>query len=162
MSEMEKKIDALMRLAIAEDSDATAAAKAEILDLMKTESKYPRDNCGTETEIRRILTVLGMPEHIKGHRYNVEAIRLSVENPDLLEAMTSQLYPAVAKAFDTTASRVERAIRHGIELCWDRCDYEVLSRYFGNAISAVKGKPTNSEFIARIANMVRLRLNEVA
>ena len=161
MSVMEQKVDALIRLVTAEDSDIYLAAKAEIEELMKQQEAV-RPKRTMEPEIRRILMVLGMPEHIKGHRYSVEAIRLSAENPDLLDAITGELYPAVAKVFDTTPSRVERAIRHAIETALGRCDLDVLTEHFGNAISCTKGKPTNSEFIARVSNIVRERMNEAA
>lgn len=162
MSEMEKKINALMRLATAEDSDAMAAAKAEIVELMKPAAKKDPGEFCVEAEVRRILTEIGMPEHIKGHRYNVEAIRLAVLDGTLIDAITGELYPAVAKVFGTTPSRVERAIRHAIEVAWARCDIDTLQEYFGCTISLTKGKLTNSEFIARISNMVRLRMKEAA
>ena len=105
--------------------------------------------------MRRILVELGVPENIKGHSRLVAAICIAIRNPDSLNAITKELYPAVAKEFQDTPSRVERAIRHAIENAWDRCDYDVLRHYFGNTVSPTKGKPTNSEFIARISNMVR-------
>ena len=102
-----------------------------------------------------MLLDIGVPEHIKGHRYLVRAIRLAVQDPELVEAITKGLYPAVAQAFNATPSRVERAIRHAIEIALNRCDLDTLNRYFGNTMSPSKGKPTNGEFIARISNAVR-------
>jgi two-component system response regulator (stage 0 sporulation protein A) len=102
-----------------------------------------------------VLLDLGVPEHIKGHRYLVHAICLVVQKPELLEQITKELYPAVAQAFDATPGRVERAIRHAIELALERCDLDTFSRYFGNTVSPDRGKPMNREFIARISNVVR-------
>ena len=100
---------------------------------------------------------IGVPAHIKGYQYLREAILIAVEDMDVINAVTKALYPAVAKRFGTTPSRVERAIRHAIEVAWDRGDLEVLQKYFGYTVSNTKGKPTNSEFIAMIAD--RLVLN---
>jgi len=95
--------------------------------------------------------------HIKGYQYLREAIILTINDMDIINAVTKVLYPAVAKKFNTTPSRVERAIRHAIEVAWDRGDIEVLQRFFGYTVSNIKGKPTNSEFIAMIADNLSLR-----
>lgn len=100
------------------------------------------------------LLQLGIPRHIKGYKYVKEAIAMAVEQPDLIEAITKALYPAVAKKFNTTSSRVERAIRHAVEVGWDRIDIEVMDEYFGQTISSIKGKPTNSEFIAMFVDRI--------
>lgn len=100
------------------------------------------------------LLQVGCPRNIKGYRYLKEAIILAVENPNMIESMTKVLYPSVAEKFETTSSRVERAIRHAIEVAWDRCDTEVLEEYFANTISNTKGKPTNSEFIAMFVDRI--------
>lgn len=115
-----------------------------------------------EETIVRALLDLGVPCHIKGHRFLITAIDAAVKNEDIISAMTKELYPMVAAAHDTTASRVERAIRHAIECAWDRGDIDTLQHYFGNTISNTKGKPTNSEFIARIAQMIRMGKNGAA
>lgn len=119
-------------------------------------AKYesPQDLTVTITEI---LHHIGIPAHIKGYRYVREAIKLTVENPEMLNSVTKILYPTVAKNFKSTSSRVERAIRHGIETAWDRGDVEVLNSYFGYTIQSQRGKPTNSEFIAMIADDIRLK-----
>ncbi len=114
----------------------------------------PQDLTVTITEI---LHHIGVPAHIKGYRYVREAIRLTVENPEMLNSVTKILYPTVAKNFKSTSSRVERAIRHGIETAWDRGDVDVLNSYFGYTIQNDRGKPTNSEFIAMIADDIRLK-----
>lgn len=107
-------------------------------------------------EVTAILNEIGMPAHIKGFQYTREAILMCVSDFDRINAVTKQLYPAVAKEFHTTSSRVERAIRHGIEVAWDRGDLEVLQKYFGYTVSNTKGKPTNSEFISLIADRLIL------
>ena len=111
-----------------------------------------------EMQITEILHQIGVPAHIKGYHYLRAAIRLCVADPELISAVTKQLYPAVAKQFATTPSRVERAIRHAIEVAWDRGDVDVLNSYFGYTIHNTKGKPTNSEFIAMISDRLRLAL----
>lgn len=108
-----------------------------------------------ETTIKRMLLELGIPASIKGHSRLVCAISIAAEDPTAIEAITKCLYPEVAKRFGDTPPRVERAIRHAIELSADRCLPDAVKRYFGNSISARKGKPTNSEFIARLADAVR-------
>lgn len=107
--------------------------------------------------ITDILHQIGVPAHIKGYKYVREAIRLTVEDPEMLNSVTKILYPTVAKNFGSTASRVERAIRHGIEVAWDRGDVEVLNAYFGYTIQSQRGKPTNSEFVAMISDKIRLQ-----
>jgi len=112
-----------------------------------------------EVQITEILHQIGVPAHIKGYHYLRAAIRLCVADPELISAVTKQLYPSVAKQFSTTPSRVERAIRHAIEVAWDRGDVDVLNSYFGYTIHNTKGKPTNSEFIAMISDRLRLSLD---
>ena len=106
--------------------------------------------------VTEIIHEIGVPAHIKGYQYLREAIILTVEDMDVITAVTKVLYPAVAKSFNTTPSRVERAIRHAIEVAWDRGDLETLQKYFGYTVSNTKGKPTNSEFIAMIADRLVL------
>ncbi len=113
-----------------------------------------------ELMVTDIIHQIGVPAHIKGYHYLRESIILSVENPDIINSVTKRLYPAVAKRFSTTSSRVERAIRHAIEVAWDRGDVDVLTSYFGYTIHNTKGKPTNSEFIAMIADKLRLELKQ--
>ena len=111
-----------------------------------------------ELMVTEIIHQIGVPAHIKGYHYLREAIILSVEDPDIMGSVTKLLYPAVAKKFSTTSSRVERAIRHAIEVAWDRGDIDTLNAYFGYTIHNSRGKPTNSEFIAMIADKLRLRM----
>ena len=109
-----------------------------------------------EVLVTSIIHDIGVPAHIKGYQYLREAIMMTVEDMDVINAVTKVLYPEVAKKFGTTASRVERAIRHAIEVAWDRGDLETLQKYFGYTVSNSKGKPTNSEFIAMIADRISL------
>ena len=110
-----------------------------------------------EISVTETIHKLGVPAHIMGHKYLRDAIMLSVENADLINAVTKELYPAVARMHGSTGSKVERAIRHAIECAWSRGDVEVLQEYFGYTISSYKGKPTNSEFISMIADKLRLQ-----
>ncbi len=109
-----------------------------------------------EAQVTGIIHEVGVPAHIKGYQYLREAIIIAVNDMDVINAVTKVLYPEVAKRFGTTPSRVERAIRHAIEVAWDRGDLETLQKYFGYTVSNTKGKPTNSEFIAMIADRIRL------
>jgi len=111
-----------------------------------------------ETNITMYIQQMGVPAHIKGYQYLREAIIIAVKDMDVINAITKVLYPQVAKTFQTTPSRVERAIRHAIEVAWDRGDLDTLQRFFGYTVSNTKGKPTNSEFIALIADKLQLQL----
>ncbi len=108
--------------------------------------------------VTSVIHEIGVPAHIKGYQYLREAIMIAVDDMEVINAVTKVLYPEVARRFETTPSRVERAIRHAIEVAWDRGDLETLQKYFGYTVSNTKGKPTNSEFIAMIAD--RLVLEE--
>jgi len=110
--------------------------------------------------VTAVIHDVGVPAHIKGYQYLREAIMITVEDMDVINAVTKVLYPAVAKRFNTTPSRVERAIRHAIEVAWDRGDLETLQKYFGYTVSNTKGKPTNSEFIAMIADRLLLEMRD--
>lgn len=115
-------------------------------------------NPNIEAMVTSIIHEIGVPAHIKGYQYLREAIIIAVGDMDVINAITKVLYPQVAKTFQTTPSRVERAIRHAIEVAWDRGDLETLQRFFGYTVSNTKGKPTNSEFIALIADKLQLQL----
>ena len=107
-------------------------------------------------KIRRVLRELGVPEHLSGHGYLEEAALLCLKEPQYLRRITGGLYPAVADKFRVTASQVDRAIRHAIETAWLRCDARTMNRYFGNTVNPQRGKPMNSEFVARLTSAVRL------
>ena len=124
--------------------------------------RYPvprrADKVSIETLVTNIIHEIGVPAHIKGYQYLREAIIIAVNDMDVINAITKVLYPQVAKTFGTTPSRVERAIRHAIEVAWDRGDLDTLQSFFGYTVSNTKGKPTNSEFIALIADRLQLQL----
>ena len=120
------------------------------------------DAFGIEIKVTQILHEIGVPAHIKGYHYLRDSIIMSVEKPDIINAVTKQLYPSVAKKYETTSSRVERAIRHAIEVAWDRGDIDVLNSYFGYTIHNDRGKPTNSEFIAMISDRLRLQIKNAS
>ncbi|MCI8554733.1 MAG: sporulation transcription factor Spo0A [Clostridiales bacterium] len=111
-----------------------------------------------EMQVTEIIHQIGVPAHIKGYQYLRDAIIMAINDDDIINAVTKRLYPAVAKKHSTTSSRVERAIRHAIEVAWDRGDVDVLNSYFGYTIHNGRGKPTNSEFIAMISDKFRLQL----
>ena len=133
-----------------------------LLDRMHTVLARPAEEQPREVVLKNMVTnvihEIGVPAHIKGYQYLREAIMIAVDDMDVINAVTKVLYPEVAKRFGTTASRVERAIRHAIEVAWDRGDLETLQKYFGYTVSNSKGKPTNSEFIALIADRLQLQL----
>jgi len=110
-----------------------------------------------ETQVTQIIHQIGVPAHIKGYQYLRTAILLTIKDSDIINSVTKVLYPSVAKKYATTTSRVERAIRHAIEVAWDRGDVDTLNSYFGYTIQNNRGKPTNSEFIAMIADNLRLK-----
>ena len=114
-----------------------------------------------EMMVTAIIHEIGVPAHIKGYQYLREGIILTVRNMEVINAVTKVLYPEIAKRFGTTPSRVERAIRHAIEVAWDRGDLETLQKYFGYTVNSAKGKPTNSEFIAMIADRLQLQAQEM-
>ena len=120
--------------------------------------KHEKNSNDLEVVVSEIMHQIGVPAHIKGYQYLREAIILSVNNTEMMGSVTKLLYPTVAKTFKPPSSRVERAIRHAIEVAWDRGDVDVLSSYFGYTIQSSRGKPTNSEFIAMIADKLRLQL----
>ena len=120
----------------------------------------------TELELRiritEILHQIGVPAHIKGYQYLRDAIIMAVTDEDIINSITKKLYPSVAEKYMTTSSRVERAIRHAIEVAWDRGDVEVLNSYFGYTIHQTRGKPTNSEFVAMISDKLRLTMRNAS
>ena len=133
-----------------------------LLDRMHTVLARPAEEQPREVVLKNMVTnvihEIGVPAHIKGYQYLREAIMIAVDDMDVINAVTKVLYPEVAKRFGTTASRVERAIRHAIEVAWARGDLETLQKYFGYTVSNSKGKPTNSEFIAMISDRLVLEL----
>ncbi len=125
-----------------------------------TMHREPSESSGhsLEMQVTEIIHQIGVPAHIKGYQYLRDAILMAIADEQIINAVTKRLYPAVAKRHATTSSRVERAIRHAIEVAWDRGDVDVLNSYFGYTIHNGRGKPTNSEFIAMISDRFRLQM----
>ena len=138
-----------------ETSTNKTISLVEVPEIRVESKKEPMD---LETEITSIIHEIGVPAHIKGYMYLREAITMVVNDMELLSAITKELYPSIAKKYNTTASRVERAIRHAIEVAWGRGQVEAINKLFGYTIQNSKGKPTNSEFIAMSADKLRLEL----
>lgn len=138
-----------------------------LLESKKSEASGKTLNCQNndndiEVDITEILHQIGVPAHIKGYHYLREAIMMAIKDNDIINAVTKKLYPSVAEKYETTSSRVERAIRHAIEVAWDRGDVDILNSYFGYTIHTSRGKPTNSEFIAMISDKLRLKMKKVS
>ena len=161
MSILEMQVEALMRLCTACDAESREEAKAEVLHLLRGRNTMPQTS-DPEDILRQVLLELGAPDHLLGHPYVVQGVLLVLYDQMYINNITFGLYPQLAARFDTTAGRVERAIRHLIEVTWTRGDVDVLMHYFGNTVSPEKGKPTNGEFIARLANVVKQRMKQAA
>jgi two-component system response regulator (stage 0 sporulation protein A) len=131
------------------------------LDIAATYKKNVNNENNMETKITKIIQEIGVPAHIKGYLYLREAIHMVIDDMDYLGAVTKELYPSVAEKFNTTPSRVERAIRHAIEVAWNRGKIDTIDKIFGYTVNNNKGKPTNSEFIALIADKIRLEQDAV-
>lgn len=127
-----------------------------------TGSVPQREPSDLEAQVTKIIHQIGVPAHIKGYQYLRTAIIMAINDNDIINSVTKILYPSVAKQYGTTSSRVERAIRHAIEVAWDRGDLDVLNSFFGYTIQNARGKPTNSEFIAMIADNLRLKNKALA
>jgi two-component system response regulator (stage 0 sporulation protein A) len=132
--------------------------KAKEAKLLTVDNAVVSDR-NLENDITNIIHDIGIPAHIKGYQYLRDSILLSVKDNDVINSITKILYPTIAKKYQTTSSRVERAIRHAIEVAWNRGNTDTLNNLFGYTISNGKGKPTNSEFIALIADKIRLQYN---
>lgn len=130
------------------------AVAARIKGIRENENRRRGD---MEAQVTRIIHQIGVPAHIKGYQYLRTSILMVIEDAEVINGVTKILYPTVAKQYGTTASRVERAIRHAIEVAWDRGDVDVLNGFFGYTVQNSRGKPTNSEFIAMIADNLRLK-----
>ena len=156
MTVLEQKVEALAELAMAKNKFETLLAMEKLKKLMD-EPQEAEDTGEQDAEdiTRKILAELGCPDGLIGHRYAVYAIGLGVEDPKVMDNLSELLYPAIEKRFDTTGTRVERAIRHMIDVAWCRADPDTLDRYFGNTVDPEKGKPTNKAFLVRITYIVR-------
>ena len=134
--------------------------KNVVVNTVEKRTDTPKEEHDLERDVTDMIHEIGVPAHIKGYQYLREAIMMSVEDIEMLNSITKILYPTIAKKFQTTPSRVERAIRHAIEVAWNRGRMETLDSLFGYTINTGKGKPTNSEFIALIADKIRLQYRE--
>ena len=135
---------------------------ASPLKNMKNVVKFSGGTFDIEANVTSIIQKIGIPAHIKGYQYIREAIMMVIKDMDAINSVTKILYPTIARKFSTTSSRVERAIRHAIEVAWDRGDPDVLDSMFGYTILSSKGKPTNSEFIAMISDKLRLSMKDAS
>lgn len=158
MYDLEDKVNALIQLCAAQ-SDADRSKARQLLRGIA--AQRPPEVLDTEAMTRRLLLEMGAPDHLLGHAYTVMAVRLVVQDEMYIHSITFGLYPQVAAAYHTTAARVERGIRSLVEVTWERGDLEALDRYFGSMVHPQRGKPTNGEFIARLANIIRMRQKEV-
>jgi two-component system response regulator (stage 0 sporulation protein A) len=149
-----KRIRQMFNNTISSDNTRKSIPYVDENEPRKSSRSGPMD---LEAEITSIIHEIGVPAHIKGYMYLREAITMVVNDIELLSAVTKELYPSIAKKFNTTASRVERAIRHAIEVAWGRGQVETINKIFGYTIHNAKGKPTNSEFIAMVADKLRLQ-----
>ena len=156
---LQMQVNALMRLCTAEEESDRAAARSEVLRLLNRHSRLRSD---PEYLIRELLLELGTPDHLLGHPYVVQAILLVIRDRNYISSITFSLYPQLAAMFDTTPSRIERAIRNLVEITWTKGNLEALTRCFGYTVSPDQGKPTNAVFIARIANIVSQQLRQAA
>ena len=141
---------------LCEHIQSMVARRKKDIPAMATQQPNEK-NPDIETQVTQIIHQIGVPAHIKGYQYLRTAILLTIQDSDIINSVTKVLYPSVAKKYQTTTSRVERAIRHAIEVAWDRGDVDTLNSYFGYTIQNNRGKPTNSEFIAMIADNLRLK-----
>lgn len=141
-------------------SDSTKLLHEYLAEQNVTADESKASTFNLELYVTKIIHEIGIPAHIKGYNYLRDAIIRAVHDKALIEAITKELYPQVAAAFKTTPSRVERAIRHAIEIAWDRGDLDTLQKWFGFTVSYTKGKPTNSEFIALVADKIRLEMKK--
>jgi len=136
-------------------NDKSFFAKNE--NSLNMQNSNSRNSADIETQVTKMIHQIGVPAHIKGYQYLRTAIILVMQDSNIINSVTKQLYPSIGKIFSTTSSRVERAIRHAIEVAWDRGDYDTITDIFGYTIQSARGKPTNSEFIAMVADNLRLR-----
>ena len=155
MTLLGRKVDAIARSLLANDTTERNYALSELRVLMQHKPKKYED---AEEAVQDALLELGVPDKLSGYLRLVTALSMVVRDPDKLCGLQKGLYVEVAKIHATTASRVERAMRHAIEVSWGRMDMDVMRVYFGSTVSPLKGKPTNGEFLARVANVVRKRM----
>ncbi len=150
VSALEEKVDILLRYCVADSEQARRHYQGDLQAMLGAAPKNKVSDA-----IDQALADLGVPDHLLGYRYLQTAIAMAVAEPEAVHCVTSLLYPGVARRYGTTAQLVERAIRHAVESGWSRCDSAMRERYFGGKIRPGRSKPTNAEFIARLANIIR-------
>lgn len=155
MNKLDKVLYALVNYVLEKDGDSKLRAKQELESAFRGFERIRED---PELMIMNVLMEIGAPDHLIGYPYVVKGVLMVLEDRNILNNMTGKFYPELAKQFDTTPSKTERAIRHVVEVAWTRGEYEAINRYFGNIVNPNKGKPTNSEFFARLANVIRVDL----
>lgn len=159
MATLVNRIRQLKSMALSENNNSNRAISAPVAAkplLPKTKGMVTGHNL--EAEVTSVIHEIGVPAHIKGYQYLRDAIIMVINDMDILNSITKQLYPSIAKQYNTTPSRVERAIRHAIEVAWSRGKMDTIDKLFGYTVNNGKGKPTNSEFIALIADRLRLEM----
>lgn len=154
MSALEKKVDALLQFCTAQTEEDRGRYHLHLQNLMNTQDSLPL-TAEIQKRIDKMLADLGIPDHLYGYRYLLTAIDLCLEEPLRIHCITCEVYPAVALRHGTNAAAVERGIRHAIECGWTRCSLEMQEKYFGGKVNPERCKPTNSEFIARVTNLLR-------
>ena len=157
MTTVEKKVDEIIRFLTADSEEKRNRAHENLCGMVH--AAPPKKIC-TEFMVHEIMKDIGVPAHVVGYPYVIEAVLLVLQDQMYINNITSGLYPKLAAKFDTTAARVERGIRHAVSITFERSDLDVLGRYFGNSVSPKTGKPTNSQFIAQVANEIRMRQKE--
>ena len=155
---LEKKIDALMRLAVAETPEDKERARQALLSL-KRKGEDAAAQTDPESIVRQILLDIGAPDHLTGYRYILRGVLLMIEDPK--QTLFTKLYAEICKEFGTTASKADRAVRHVIETVWKNGDIDVLNHYFGNTVDPNKGKPTINLFMARLRNVTVQRMESM-
>lgn len=160
MNNLEKKIDLLASLALAEDDATRKTIKEALANELRGAAHVARKPVTVKEAVYEALQEIGVPVYLSGYDALHIAISLVVENPDIRHNIQGELYPEVANWCGSTIPRVERRMRHAVETAWIRGDLEVFQKYFGNTISPEKGKPTNGEFISQVANHIRRRMEE--
>lgn len=162
MFTMEQKVNLVLRYIATTDDTQRSELKSRIVEALREGATTPiRNNPDIEDVIAGLLKEIGMPTHLLGYDYTVCAIKLIISDHNYTREITTRLYPDIAVRYNTTRSRVERAMRHAIEVAFDRCDFEVIYDLFGNTISFHRGKLTNSEFISACANEIARRLKKL-
>jgi len=139
-------------------SSSISSHRSDFFNTEKRPAHITNTTRSVEIEVTNIMHEIGVPAHIKGYQYLRDAIMMVVKDLDVINSITKLLYPTIAKSYNTTPSRVERAIRHAIEVAWSRGQVEAIDKLFGYTVNIGKGKPTNSEFIAMIADKLRLEM----